>query len=413
MQSIIPIMKKKDASILFIFFTFFIDILGMAVIIPVMPALLGQVLAVDVSEASFYGAWLIAAYAIMQFIFSPILGSLSDRYGRRPVLLISLLGLCLNYVILIFAPSFAWLLVGRLLSGIAGASISTCNAYIADVSAPKDRTRNFGYVGVAFGLGFILGPLIGGLAGEISPRAPFVVSAILTLINLLFGIFILPESLKVENRRPFDIKKANPISAIINLRRHPIVSQLSFALFFIYMAGHAVQATWSYFTKYKFDWSEQMVGISLAVFGGMVMAVQGLLIKYTTKKFGPIKSILMGSIAYGVGLFLYAFATEGWQMFAISAFYCLGGVVGPSLQGLMSSKTEPNRQGELQGALTSIMSISAVCGPLLMMNLFYSFSGKSAIFEFPGMPFLVGAFFMGLAIYFVLPFLKNVKNSES
>lgn len=404
-------MKNKQASILFIFFTFFIDILGMAVIIPVMPSLLEEVLHVDVSEASFYGAWLITAYAVMQFVFSPILGSLSDRYGRRPVLLIALAGLCLNYMILYFAPSFGWLLAGRLLSGIAGASISTCNAYIADVSAPEERTKNFGYVGVAFGLGFIIGPLIGGLAGDISPRAPFVVSAILTLINFLFGLFILPESLKPENRRAFNWKRANPISAIANLRKHPVVSQLSLSLFFIYMASHAVQATWSYYTAYKFDWNEKMVGISLGVFGVLSMAVQGLLIKVAIKKFGAVKSILIGGIHYAVGLLLYAFANEGWMMFGISVLYCLGGIVGPSLQGLMSAQTPPNRQGELQGALTSIMSISAVFGPMLMMNLFHQFSGKDAIYPFPGMPFLVGAIFMVLAIIFVLPFLKNVRIS--
>lgn len=405
-------MRKKQASILFIFCTFFIDILGMAVIIPVMPSLLQEVLHVDVSEASYYGAWLIAVYAVMQFVCAPILGSLSDRFGRRPVLLISLLGLCINYIILYYAPTFAWLLFGRILSGIAGASISTCNAYIADISAPHERTKNFGYVGVAFGLGFIIGPLIGGLAGEISSRAPFVVSAILTLINLLFGIFILPESLKKENRRAFDIKKANPISAVYNLRKHPVVSQLSMALFCIYMASHAVQSTWSYYTFYKFKWSEQMVGISLAVFGILVMAVQGLLIKYAMKYLGPVKSILIGAGTYAVGLLLYALATQGWMMFAISILYCLGGVVGPALQGLMSAQTAPNRQGELQGALTSLMSISAVIGPLLMMNLFHKFSGNNAVIDFPGMPFIVGAGFMGLAIIFVWPFLENVKQGN-
>jgi DHA1 family tetracycline resistance protein-like MFS transporter len=399
--------KKVDKSILFIFLTVLVDVIGLAVIIPVMPKLIEEIMGADVSEASKYGSWLMFSYAIMQFIFSPIMGSLSDRYGRRPILLLSLLGMCLNYALMIYAPTFGWLFLGRLLSGISGASITTANAYIADVSAPEKRTQNFGLIGVAFGLGFIVGPLIGGLVADISPRAPFAVSALITLLNLAYGYFVLPESLPEDRRRPFEWKRANPINSILNLRKHPVISQLAVSLFLIYMAGHAMQSTWSYYNIYKFNWSEKEVGISLAVFGVVLMIVQGLVIRWTVKNWGAIKSILIGNMAYAIGMIMYAFATEGWMMYVITIPYCLGGIAGPSLQGIMSSLTTPDRQGELQGALTGVMSITSIFGPLLMLNVFHQFSGKDAITEFPGMPYLIGSIFMILATIFALPFLRN------
>ncbi len=406
-------MKRINTSILFIFLTILIDVIGLAVIIPVMPKLIEELVGGDVSNASKYGAWLMLSYAIMQFLCAPIMGSLSDKYGRRPVLLISLLGMCFNYIIMIIAPTFAWLFIGRLLSGISGASITTANAYMADISAPEKRTQNFGLIGVAFGLGFIVGPLIGGLVAHISPRAPFVVSAIITFLNFLFGLIILPESLHKDNRRAFDWKRANPINSLLNLRKHPVISQLAISLFLIYLASYAVQSTWAYYTMYKFKWAEKEVGISLAVFGIILMLVQGLFIRWAVKNWGQVKSIFIGNIAYIVGLILFAFASQGWMMYVFTIPYCLGGISGPSLQGIMSSQTSPDRQGELQGALTGIMSLSAIMGPFLMLNLFHRFSGKAAVVEFAGAPYLVGALFMVIATIAVSPFLKKAKKNTS
>lgn len=393
----------------FIFLTLLLDIIGMAVIIPVLPQLIKDLIGSDISEASKYGAWLLFTYAFLQFLFSPILGGLSDRYGRRPVLLISLLGMGINYLFLVYAPSLAWLFVGRALSGIAGASITTASAFIADISTPDKRSQNFGLIGVAFGLGFIIGPMIGGMVADISPRAPFMLSAILAFANFIYGWFALPESLDASLRRPFSWKRANPVGSFIALKNNPAVSSLAISLTCIYLGVHAVQSTWSYYTMYKFDWDERHVGISLGIVGGLIMLVQGLIIRWTIKNWGPAQSVIVGLVLYVIGLFLFGLANAGWMMYVFSIVYCLGGIAGPNLQGMMSNSTPANKQGELQGALTGLMSITNIFGPLLMLYLFNQFSGKHAIIELPGLPFFVGAVLMALALIFALPFLKASK----
>jgi DHA1 family tetracycline resistance protein-like MFS transporter len=389
----------------FIFFTLLLDVVGMAVIIPVIPQLIKDMLGSDISEASKY-------YAFLQFLFSPIRGGLSDRYGRRPVLLISLLGMGINYLFLVFAPTLGWLFLGRAFSGIAGASITTASAFIADISTPDKRSQNFGLIGVAFGLGFIVGPLIGGLVADFSPRAPFMVSAILAFANFAYGWFALPESLDASLRRPFSWKRANPVGSFIALKNNPVVSSLAISLTLIYLGAHAVQSTWSYYTMYKFDWDEQHVGISLGVVGGLIMLVQGVIIRWTIKKWGPANSVIVGLILYVIGLVLFGLANEGWMMYVFSIVYCLGGIAGPNLQGMMSNSTAPNKQGELQGALSGLMSITAIFGPLLMLNLFNQFSGKKAIMDLPGLPFFVGALLMAFALIFAIPFLKANKKPK-
>lgn len=402
-------MNSEKKSLLFIFITLLLDIIGMAIIIPVIPKLIQELIGGDISEASQYGAWLLTVYAVMQFLFSPILGGLSDRYGRRPVLLISLLGMGLNYLLLVYAPSLGWLFLGRALSGIAGASITTASAFIADISSPEKRSQNFGLVGVAFGLGFIIGPLIGGLVADISSRAPFVVSAALALGNFIYGYFALPESLSEKNRRSFNWKRANPISSILNLSKHPVISALALSLTFIYLAGHAVQSTWSYYTMYKFGWTEKEVGISLGIVGMLLMLTQGVIIRYTIKYWGQRKSVIVGMILNMSSLFLFAFATEGWMMYLFSIPYCLAGITGPNLQGIMTNETPADKQGELQGALTGLMSLTSIFGPFIMLNLFHQFSGKEAIYDFPGVPYLLGSIFMLVALIAALPFLNKIK----
>ena len=386
--------KKKQAAIGFIFITMLIDITGLGIIIPVIPKLIQELIHGDISEASKYGGWLVFAYAITQFIFAPLIGNFSDKYGRRPVILISLFAFSLDYLLLAFSPTISWLFLGRILAGITGASITTASAYIADVSTTENRAKNFGMIGAAFGLGFIIGPVIGGLLGQYGSRVPFYAAAILCMLNFLYGFFILPESLTKENRREFSWKRANPIGAFLNLKKYPNLIGLIVAIFILYVASHAVQSNWSYFTMYRFHWTEKRVGISLGVVGLLVGLVQGGLIRYTNPKLGNEKSIYIGMTLYTLGMFLFATATQGWMMFAFLLPYCLGGISGPALQAMVSSQVPATEQGEMQGTLTSLMSASSIIGPPLMSNVFYYFIHKQAPFQFPGAPFVLGGILM-------------------
>ena len=383
--------KTGKAALGFIFITVLVDVIGFGIIIPVMPALIRLLIQGDISAASSYGGWLMFAYAIMQFICAPILGNLSDKYGRRPVLLFSLFGFGIDYIFLALAPTIGWLFVGRIIAGITGASFTTASAYIADISPPDKRAQNFGMIGAAFGLGFIIGPLIGGILGQFGSRVPFIAAAVLTLLNWLYGYFVLPESLAKENRRPFEWKRANPMGSLIQLKKYPSVAGLIISLTLVYIAAHAVQSTWSYYNIEKFNWDEKMVGYSLAFVGFMIALVQGGLIRLVIPKLGQEKSLYTGLLLYSIGMLLFAFATEGWMMFAFCTVYCLGGIAGPALQGIISSHVPPNEQGELQGALTSLMSATSIVGPLLMTNLFSFFTKPTAPVYFPGAPFLMGA----------------------
>jgi MFS transporter, DHA1 family, tetracycline resistance protein len=390
---------NKKAAIGFIFFTLVIDVTGLGLIIPVMPKLIEQLIHGSVSDAAKWGGRLTAIYAIMQFFFSPVLGGLSDKYGRRPVLLFSLLGLGIDYLFLSFAPTLALLFVGRAIAGIGGASFTTATAYIADISTEENRAQNFGMVGAAFGIGFIVGPIIGGLLGSLGPRIPFMVAAGLSLINFLYGYFVLPESLGEENRRAFDIKRANPLGALIQLKKYPSLGGLVFCFILIYMASHAVQSNWSFFAIEKFNWSEKMIGISLGVVGVLIGLVQGVLIKYSHKKLGNNKSVYAGLLLYALGLTLFAFASQSWMMFVFLIPYCLGGICGPALQSIISSNVPANEQGELQGALTSLISITSIFGPMLMTSLFSYFTGPKAPFHFSGVSFALGAVFMLASVF--------------
>ena len=384
----------RKAAMGFIFITLLIDITGLGLIIPVVPKLIQELTGQGISEASRYGGWLTFTFAIMQFIFSPILGGLSDQFGRRPVLLVALLGFALDYLFLAFAPSLAWLFVGRALAGITGASITTATAYIADISVKENRAQNFGMIGAAFGLGFIVGPIIGGLLGSYGARVPFMVAAALTFINFLYGYFILPESLKKENRRPFEWKRANPVGSLQQLKKYPSLRGLVISYILIYLAAHAVQSNWSFFSIEKFGWTEKMIGISLGVVGLLVAIVQGVLIRYINPRLGNEKSVYTGLLLYATGLFLFAFATQSWMMFVFLIPYCLGGIAGPAIQSIMSSSVKANEQGELQGALTGLVSLTSIFGPLMMTGLFAYFTKPGAPVHFSGAAFLMGALLM-------------------
>lgn len=382
--------SSKQAAIGFIFVTLLIDTIGFGIIIPVLPNLIIELTHGTTSEAARIGGWLLFAFAIVQFLFAPILGGLSDQYGRRPILLGSLFGFGLDYIFLAVAPTLGWLFVGRLIAGALGASFTTAGAYIADISTPEKRGQNFGMIGAAFGLGFIIGPGLGGLLGSFGPRIPFMAAAGLSLLNWLYGYFILPESLKLENRRKFQWKRANPIASLLNLKRYPVVLGLVASLVLIYIASHAVQSNWSYYTIEKFGWSSAMIGASLAAVGILIAIVQGGLIRIIIPAWGQKTSLYIGLALYSVGFVLFAFATEGWMMFAFLIPYCLGGIAGPALQGIISSQVPANEQGELQGALTSLMSVTSIIGPLLMTQLFSAFTGPAAAFYFPGAPMAMG-----------------------
>src|SRR5215204_3302105 len=386
--------QSKKAAIRFIFITLLIDVMGWGLIIPVMPDLISQLKHIPVNEASPYGAWLLSAYAVTQFVFAPVIGNLSDKYGRRPVLLCSLIGFGIDYIFLALAPSYGWLFIGRIIAGITGASFTTAAAYIADISTAETSAKNFGMIGAAFGLGFIIGPGLGGLLAGLGVRAPFYAAAGLCLLNFLYGYFVLPESLDKEHRRAFDWKKANPLGSLRFLRKAPTIAGLALCYFLIYLAAMAVQGNWNYFTMYRFHWTEKLVGISLAVVGLLVGLVQAGLTRIVNPRLGNEKSIYIGLLLYTLGLILFAFATQGWMMFIFLVPYCLGGIAGPALQSTMAGHVKQNEQGALQGALNRIMSLTTIIGPLIMNNLFTYFTHKNAPFYFPGASFFLGSIFM-------------------
>lgn len=401
--------KRQGSALTFIFITMLIDVTGLGIIIPVLPKLIMELSGEGLSSAARYGGWMIFAYASMQFIFSPILGGLSDQYGRRPVLLFSLLGFGIDYIVLGFAPTLAWLFVGRLIAGITGASFTTAGAYIADVSPPEKRAQNFGLIGAAFGLGFIMGPVLGGFLGEYGARVPFFVSAGLTLINWLYGYFVLPESLLPENRRPFEWSRSNPINSLLNLRRYPIVLGLVFPNVLIMIAGFATQSTWTFYCMDKFGWTEKMVGLSLGFVGVMAALVQGGLTRAVIPKLGNYRSISVGLVLYGIGFVLYALADQGWMMFAVTALASLGGIAMPALQGVMSNQVPMNEQGELRGALTSVMSLTSVVGPLIMTQLFGYFTSSAAPIQLPAAPFWLAAALIFSSWLLVVNGLRGLK----
>ncbi len=394
--------KSNSRSLTFIFITVLIDVIGLGIIVPVLPTLISELIDGNLSQAAAYGGWLMFSYAIMQFIFSPILGGLSDRFGRRPILLFSLFGLGVDYIFMAMAPTITWLFVGRIISGIAGASFTTASAYIADVSTPEKRAQNFGLIGAAFGLGFIIGPVIGGLLGQYGSRIPFYAAAGLSLLNWLYGFFILPESLAIEKRRSFDIKRANPVGSLFQLGKYPVIAGLIGALILLYFAGYAMQSTWSYYTMEKFAWDEAQVGFSLGVVGLFVALVQGGLIRVAVPKLGQKNAVYLGLSLYAIAFVLFAFAPTGFWMLVFIIPSALGGLAGPTMQGIMSSQVPDQEQGELQGGLTSLVSVTTIFGPVLMTSLFYYFTNASAPIYFPGAPFFAGAVFTTVCLLLVI-----------
>lgn len=390
---------RQKAALGFIFVTVFIDVLGLGIIIPILPKLLEKLGHVDISMASQYSGYLTFVYASMQFVFSPVLGNLSDRFGRRPVLLFSLLGFGIDYLFMAFAPTILWLFVGRFIAGIAGASSTTATAYISDVSTGDKRAANFGLIGAATGLGFILGIGMGGFLGEINIKLPFMVAAGLALINAGYGFFVLPESLEMKNRRRFDWKRSNPIGSLARLRHYSTaVSTLITAYTIVYIGQKAIESTLPFYLIEKFKWTLHSIS-ALGIFIGLLIAgIQGGVVRWTIPKFGLRKNIMAGISFYGIGLVLIAFNNTGWLMYLFMIPYCMGGIGGTALQGFITEHVSAKEQGELQGALTSLVSVTTVIGPLIMTTLFHHFTTKESTVYFPGAPFLLGAILMLISV---------------
>ena len=399
-------MPRKPA-IGFIFVTLVLDILGIGLIIPILPKLVEN-FSGGVAEASTNVGLLASLYSLMQFIFAPILGSLSDRFGRRPVILASLLGSGLDYFLLAFAPNLTWFFAGRIIAGVTGANFAAATAYIADISPPEKRAANFGMIGAAFGLGFILGPALGGVLGNVGLQIPFLVAGGLTLVNWLYGLFVLPESLSLENRRAFSWGRANPVGSLLALQRHPVAFGLAGTHFLVALGHQVLPATWVLYTSYRYHWTPGQTGASLAVVGLTVAIVQGGLTRVVVKKMGEARTAVLGLVVGALGLVGYGLATEGWMIYPILVVASLGGVAGPAVQGLISRGVDANEQGAVQGSLTSLASVAGIIGPPIATGLFAYFIGTKAPAHLPGAAFFFSALLYVVAMFLALrSFRKN------
>jgi DHA1 family tetracycline resistance protein-like MFS transporter len=399
--------NSSKKALLFIFITLFIDVMGVGIIIPVLPKLIMNMEHCTIERANVLGGMMMFIFSFMQFVFSPLLGALSDRYGRRTVLLISLFGFGIDYLFMGFAGTIAMLFIGRLIAGITGASFTVAGAYIADVSPPEKRAQNFGIIGAAFGLGFIAGPALGGLISGFGDRVPFFVAAGLALLNWLYGFFILPESLRLENRRAFEWKRANPVGALIQLIKKPMVARIAIIFFLVNLAGQSLPMCWSYFTIEKFEWTEKEIGLSLAFVGICVAIVQGGLTRLIIPKIGESRAVVLGLFVAIIGMTGIAFAWEGWVLFAATVPLALGGINGPSLQSIASKEMPANEQGELQGILTSVMSVTAILGPWIFPWLFSAFSVGYNGIVMPGAPYLFAAVLQFAALIYAVFLLRK------
>lgn len=389
---------KNGRPLVFVLITLLVDAIGFGIIIPVIPELIMELTGEGLGAAARYGGWLLFCYALMQFLFAPVLGNLSDRFGRRPVLLTSLTIFGLDTLAMALAPTIGWLFAARLAAGAFGATHATANAYVADVTPPDKRAQSFGMIGAAWGLGFVLGPVLGGLLGEYGPRVPFIAAASLALGNVAWGLFVLPETLAPEKRRPFRLTRANPVGAIRQMRAYPFVIG-AFVTVLLYQIAHdANPSTWTYYTMLAFDWSEREVGYSLGAVGAMLTIVQAVGIRYVIAWLGERRTVSFGLASMTIGYAGFGIASESWMMYAFMAPFALGGVAMPALRGILSTQVDESSQGELQGAMTSIASLTTIGAPVFMTQLFAAFTEDPASLYFPGAPYVAASalVFLGL-----------------
>jgi MFS transporter, DHA1 family, tetracycline resistance protein len=389
-------------ALAFIFLTVLIDTIGFGIVMPVMPQLIVELTGKPLAQATFIGGWLLTSYAVMQFICGPIMGNLSDRFGRRPVLLASLAAFAIDYALMGFAPTLAWLFLGRVLAGVAGAVYSPAWAYVADVSPPEKRAQSFGVMGAAFGVGFIVGPALGGLLGEFGPRAPFFAAAALGALNFVYGLFVLPESLPADKRRTFEWKRANPLGTLSSLRRYPAVMAIAGAVFLWQLAHQVYPSSWAFFAEIRFDWSPGEIGASLAFVGLLMAFTQAVLTGRIVKHLGEQRAVIIGLASGAASMLLVAFTDVGWFAYVAMAAGLLQFIAYPSMNAIMSKQVPPDSQGELQGGVSSLMSLTTIIGPVLMTQILGRFSGAGAPIYFPGAAFLLAALLAIFALLIVL-----------
>ena len=393
--------RSTRRGLFLVFMIMFLDVIGIAIIMPVLPTYLRELTGDDISQAAIDGGWLLLVYAGMQFLFAPFIGNLSDRFGRRPVLLACIFTFAIDNLICALATSYWMLFVGRVLAGLSGASFGTAAAYIAEVSTDETRSKNFGLMGIAFGTGFVIGPVIGGILGEFGPRVPFYGAAALAFLNFLGAWVLLPESLAPANRRRFELSRANPLGALLQMRNYPGVLWIGL-VFFCYWLAHAVYpSVWSFVSALRYGWSEGQIGLSLGIFGVGGAIVMGFVLPRVVPKLGEYRTAVLGLFFSVVGLAGYASAFQGWMVYAVIALTALEALADPPLRSIASARVPPSAQGELQGALTSVSSITTIIGPLLFTQAFSYFTGPQAPVVFAGAPYAVAAVILlvGLAIF--------------
>lgn len=387
--------------VLFILITVMLDAMGIGLIMPVMPELILEVQGGSLATAALWGGVLSTVFAVMQFLFSPLLGNLSDRFGRRPVLLISLAVMAVDYLVMALAGSIWLLLFGRIIGGITAATHATASAFMADISKPGEKAVNFGLIGAGFGVGFVLGPLVGGMLGELGTRAPFYAAAALAALNTVFGYFVLHETVTDRIRRPFSWHRANPLGAFRSVARLPGIGRLLWVYFIYSVAFHVYPSIWSFFTQERFGWSPQTIGLSLALFGVMMAVVQGGLIRLVLRWLGEWRTVVYGHVFDIFAFGLIAVVTSSTLALILTPIAALGAVITPALQGIMSQAVPDDAQGELQGVLTSVSALSMIISPLLMTSVFATFTHRDTAVYFPGAPFVVSLLLMllGLALF--------------
>lgn len=401
--------QPKRGPLVFVLLTVLIDTIGFGIIAPVMPKLIMEVAHVPISRATELGGYLMLVFAVLQFLCGPLMGNLSDAFGRRPVLLISLFAFGINYALMGIAPTLGWLFVGRAVSGIAGAVYAPANAFVADVTKPEERAKSFGLVGAAFGLGFVLGPAIGGFLGEAGSRAPFFAAAAMACLNFVYGFFVLPESLPKERRRRFDLKRAHPLGTLRAFRDNPTVASLALAALFWQLAFQVYPSTWAFYTMAKFQLSPAAIGTTLAFSGVSMALVQSLVTGRVVARIGEARTAPIGVMIGASAFIAYAFITKSWMIFPVLAIGGLQGVAMPSINAMMSKSLGPERQGELQGGMASLMGLASIIGPLALTQTLAHFSAPHASPYFPGAAFVLAAMFALTSLSLLLARLRRAK----
>jgi len=399
---------NKRLPVTFILITMLLDSMGIGLIMPVMPDLIREVQGGDISNAAVWGGVMATVFAAMQFLFGPTLGSISDRFGRRPVLLLALGAMVIDYLLMAYAWTITLLLIGRMIGGVTAATHATGLAYMADISEPEEKAGNFGLIGAAFGLGFVLGPLLGGLLSDFGTRAPFYAAAALAFMNMCLGYFVLPETVTDRIRRPFSFKRANPIGALMAVGRLPGLKRLMLVSFIYGIAFFVYPAIWAYFGALRFGWSPTMIGVSLAAFGISMAVVQATLVRPIIRAIGERNTVILGLLLDAAVFLLLGFVESGLFAILLTPITALGSIVGPALQSIMSRAAADDQQGELQGTLTSINAVGMIIAPIVMTQIFWLFTSDNAPVYLPGAPFLLSTFLVLICVGLFIPSTKEL-----